>query len=404
MPLTPFGTDTLPPPLMTSDPGSFAEDTFRNRLPAFLDELCRLNPFPPEIRAALMSLKREITHGLPVRRLAEMTPDRAAWDEVWSRFIGRNWFQLPWYPAEAYFYRRVLEATRYFQPGPWQGRDPFAPYKEQELGPRSQSWISFERALGRLPTEHLPRLNELLLLDLWGNRADLSIKEVAESAHAGLADEANERLLIDHRPQVLERFTRNHRVRRVDFILDNAGLELLFDLALADHLLTIWHLERIVFHLKPQPFFVSDTMPQDVIHALEAMMNRPRLAPLASRLMNAISQERLQLVTHPFWVSAYSFAYMPDDLRRQLAEADLVILKGDANYRRLLDDRRWPPTDSLEERTRYFPTPFVTLRTAKAEVIVDLTEERVAELDAKDPRWRINGQYGLIRFCAGARR
>lgn len=404
MPRTPFGTDTLPPPLMTSDEGSFAEDTFRNRLPAFLDELCRLNPFPPEIRAALMDLKREITHGLPVRRLAETAPDRAEWDAVWSRFIGRNWFQLPWYPAEAYFYRRILEATRYFQPGPWQGRDPFAPYKQQELAPRSQSWESFERALGRLPTEHLPRLNALLLLDLWGNRADLSIKEVAESVHAGLTDEEDDHLLIDHRPQVLERFfTRNHRARRVDFILDNAGLELLFDLALADHLLTIWHLERVRLHLKPQPFFVSDTMPADVMEALRGMKRRPRLAPMASRLENAITAGRLQLLTHPFWVSAYSFADMPEDLRRLLAEADLVILKGDANYRRLLDDRRWPPTDSLEERTRYFPAPFVTLRTAKAEVIVDLTEERVAELDARDPRWRINGQYGLIRFCGGAR-
>ncbi|MGC8828106.1 MAG: ARMT1-like domain-containing protein, partial [Anaerolineae bacterium] len=163
------------------------------------------------------------------------------------------------------------------------------------------------------------------------------------------------------------------------------------------------HLERVRLHLKPQPFFVSDAMPADVMQALGAMKRRPRLAPMASRLENAIAAGRLQLLTHPFWVSAYSFAYMPEDLRRLLAEADLIILKGDANYRRLLDDRRWPLTDSLEERTRYFPAPFVTLRTAKAEVIVDLTEERAAELDAKDPQWRINGQYGLIRFCAGAR-
>ncbi len=403
MPLTPFGTDTLPPPLMTSDEGSFAQDTFRNRLPAMLDELCRLNPFPVEIRAALMALKSEITHGIPVRRLAENTPDRPEWDEVWSRFLGRSWLQLPWYPAEAYFYRRVLEATRYFQPGPWQGRDPFAPQKQRELAPDSPSWASFEQALSRLPTERLPRFNALLLLDLWGNRADLSIQEVAESVHAGLVAEEDERLLIDHRPQVLELFARRLPPRRVDFILDNAGLELLFDLALADHLLNTWHVPRVVFHLKPQPFFVSDAMPADVMAALEAIRRRPRIAPLASRLENAIASGRLLLTTHHFWVSAYGFAGMPADLRQELAGSHLVILKGDANYRRLLDDRRWPPTDSLEERTRYFPAPFVTLRTAKAEVIVDLTEERVAELDARDPRWRINGQYGLIRFCGGGK-
>lgn len=402
MPKTPYGTDTLPPPLMTSDEGSFAQETFRVRLPAMLDELCRLNPFPIEIRAALMDLKREITHELPVRRLAESAPDRPEWDEVWSRFIGHNWFQLPWYPAEAYFYRRVLEATRYFQPGPWQGRDPFAPQKQSELAPQSQSWESFERALGRLSSDRPSRLNELLLLDLWGNRADLSIKEVAESVHAGLQADQDDRLLIDHRPQVLERFGGN-RVLRVDFILDNAGLELLFDLALADHLLTHWDVQHIRLHLKPQPFFVSDAMPADVQEALQGMQRRPKLAPMASRLRAAQARGRLELLTDPFWVSAYGFAHMPAHLRRLLAEADLVIIKGDANYRRLLDDRRWPATDSLEEHTRYFPAPFVCLRTAKAELVLDMTEARVRELETRDPRWRVGGQYGLIRLCGGAR-
>jgi len=42
------------------------------------------------------------------------------------------------------------------------------------------------------------------------------------------------------------------------------GLELLFDLALADFLLCHGWAREVVLHLKNQPFFVSDAMPKDV--------------------------------------------------------------------------------------------------------------------------------------------
>ena len=55
-------------------------------------------------------------------------------------------------------------------------------------------------------------------------------------------------------------------VARVDFVNDNAGRELLFDLAFASFLLKQGWTRRVVFHLKSRPFFVSDAMPQDVRH------------------------------------------------------------------------------------------------------------------------------------------
>ena len=35
--------------------------------------------------------------------------------------------------SESYFYRRVLDAVGFFEPGPWRGVDPFAPLKRAEL-------------------------------------------------------------------------------------------------------------------------------------------------------------------------------------------------------------------------------------------------------------------------------
>src|SRR5215467_14514342 len=59
----------------------------------------------------------------------------------------------------------------------------------------------------------------------------------------------------------------------------------------------------------------------------------------------------------------------PDDMRALLAEADLVVAKGDANYRRALGDAHWPWTTPFVDIVSYFPTPLAFLRTCKAEVI-----------------------------------
>lgn len=52
----------------------------------------------------------------------------------------------------------------------------------------------------------------------------------------------------------------------------------------------------------------------------------------------------------------------------------MLVLKGDVNYRRLLEDRHWPPTTRLEEVTQFMPTSTLSLRTLKAEIMVGLAE------------------------------
>ncbi|NLX43146.1 MAG: protein-glutamate O-methyltransferase family protein, partial [Chloroflexi bacterium] len=78
--------------------------------------------------------------------------------------------------------------------------------------------------------------------------------------------------------------------------------------------------------------------------------------------------------------------------------SDLILLKGDVNYRRLLEDRDWPPTTDLAEVTRYMPAPFVTLRTLKAELVVGLAPGLAESLAAEDPDWLVNGERGVIHY------
>ena len=82
-----------------------------------------------------------------------------------------------------------------------------------------------------------------------------------------------------------------------------------------------------------------------------------------------------------------------------LRQCDLVIFKGDVNYRRLLDDRHWPHTARLEAIAAYFPAPFLVLRPLKGEILVGLAPGQAEALAAEDPNWLIDGQRGLIQLC-----
>src|SRR5207253_2841719 len=87
-----------------------------------------------EVARPLDALDAELRAGT-LRGLLEDTPDRADWDRAVAPHLGRSWLNLPWYFAEAYFYRRLLEATGYFGNGSLGGRDPFAADKASEWVP-----------------------------------------------------------------------------------------------------------------------------------------------------------------------------------------------------------------------------------------------------------------------------
>lgn len=384
-----------PPVILTSEPGSFAHNTLKVRVPVILRETMGGTDFPPEIVAGLEVLHAELVGGT-IRGLREDAADVAFWNTVSAPCIGRSWLDVPWFWAEAYFYRRVLEATHYFQPGPWQGYDPYLPKKRTEwaadAAPRT-----VERLLSGLVPDLAGRFEQLFHASLWGNRTDLSYMVAAHLG--GLADAAAERanLLADDTPRVWQALA-GRSAPRIVIICDNTGAELLADLALADFLLESRLAGEVVLHLKPQPFFVSDAMPQDVRDGLAALpAGGPHAAALAGRLNDALAAGRLRLATH--WAYATSLFYfeLPDDLRVDLAGMGLVVVKGDANYRRLLGDAHWPPATPFAQAVGDFPAPLVALRTLKGEIIVGLASGQAERLAAEDPAWLVNGRRGVIQ-------
>jgi hypothetical protein len=184
----------------------------------------------------------------------------------------------------------------------------------------------------------------------------------------------------------------------VAIIADNAGTECLMDLALADHLLALG-VPTVELDLKNHPFFVSDTTVPDIGDALAALAGsgRAETVALGERLRGHLGAGRLRLMTHPFYTSSGFFPQLPADLRAHLGRFGLVVVKGDANYRRLCSDARWAPETSFAAVVADFPAPLLALRTMKAEVVVGLAPGTAARLGAVDARWMVNGQRGLVQ-------
>jgi hypothetical protein len=406
--VNPKSPQPLPPIIRTSDPDSFAAFTFRQRLPAMLDRIIGKNGLAEPEAAALRELRERLHSGnvQPCLSTHPYLADQMNAEEhtIWSReigkHVGRPWLDLPWYFAESLFYLEVLLAWGYYREnGPRFAVDPYQPFKEEELkrpGGALDLAARIFAETGRIPSLR-DRLPVLLSYGLWANRLDLSYSQLHERYRDGPEGESNQ-LLLDHRELVTEKLL---RAGRIDLILDNSGSELIADLCLVDALLRHSQELKVVLHCKKVPYFVSDAVIEDVAATIRSMeqSGRRELRRPGRELSRRMQRGSLVLAEHHFWNGPLHFPELPADLRRQLGRSDLVVLKGDLNYRRLLADRRWDPATPMEGIAGYFPAALVTLRTTKSELITDLPPEVVERLDRDDPKWLIEGRYGIIRYC-----
>ncbi|WP_216589466.1 damage-control phosphatase ARMT1 family protein [Streptomyces brasiliscabiei] len=380
------------PVIRSDDPASFPHSVLAERHPALIRKVLDATPYGPEQRRALDELLRNSTEGV----LAPPADDD--WWDTWNvrRYAGGSWFSLPFLAAESCFYRQLLRAVGYFGPGPWQGVDPFRPFKLAELDtPEAAAELT---ALGPLSEQPLPdQLTALLHGSLWGNRADLGFR--LQSTGGDDAAEPSP-LVADDTGPLLSLLTDAPSAtadRTLCLVADNAGRELIPDLLLVDHLLTHGHFGRAVLHLKPYPYFVSDATTADTLDALRHLVTAKTDA--GTRLHTALTEGRLVLRAHPFSCAPLPYADMPADLRADFASADLTIMKGDLNYRRLVGDRLWPPTTPFTEVTAYFPGPVAALRTLKSDVVTGLTPRTETTLtEAEGHHWRTSGTRALIQL------
>lgn len=221
---------------------------------------------------------------------------------------------------------------------------------------------------------------EMCEICLWGNATDLSLLttltyddiQKLQGAEARKAAEKN--IIVNKLPEAWDilddaRKTRKDQERRVDIVLDNAGFELFVDLILAGYLISAGLATSVVLHPKSIPWFVSDVIPKDfgeLITALsdpqsfftapddedDAKADGKAPVPLSDKEEKELKflfqqwgtfHTDGQLIIRPnrFWTGAGSYWRLPHEapeLHDDLKSSELVIFKGDLNYRKLTAD------------------------------------------------------------------
>ena len=397
-------SDSLPPPLSGGTPETFTHHTITVRWPRIARRVIDENALSEEQEAGIRALIEEIPEG-PIRPLHETgAPDAGLWNDWIAPHQGASWLECPWFFGETYFYRRIIEAIGYFRSG--ERMDPFS--RQKRTGYTESIDAIRTLARGRIrAAEGSPSRAELVRLlktALWGNQADLSMWDADADGpdHLGTG-QTEEHLLVDDTGAALDHLEALDRPRRVDLWGDNAGFELATDLALVDGLLADGWADVVVLHVKAHPTFVSDATVDDVHGTLDALADdeAEAMQALAGRLRTSLAHGRLRLADPFAWTSPCPARAFPPVVDAELARTDLLISKGDANYRRLLGDRAWPFTTPFAEVVSYLPAPLLALRTAKSEVAAGLTQAQVDALDDDDPDWLVNGRWGVAQF-AGA--
>ncbi|MBK8903670.1 MAG: protein-glutamate O-methyltransferase family protein [Anaerolineaceae bacterium] len=388
----------VPPPLrgMTT---AFTEDSVVRRLSDILQRVFAENDLPKTAVPLLQRLLDDIPYG-EIRPLpAHLAPDLAAWQANIEPQRGQNWLEAPWFFVETYFYRQIAAAVDHFR----SGIDPFTSQKKHSLAvAEAQTYTLIVKLNEMIPQGwHKENFRQLLLADLWGNQADLSMWAAGDEAmphHAAAADRSAH-LLVDDATAVTQLL--QNGLPQIDFIIDNAGLELVGDLCLADYLLAVDKTSTVRFHLKLFPTFVSDATIIDVEATMAVLRQSEDVAlqQMGERLTEYVLDGRLRLLTHPFWTSPHPLWELPTDLRQTLAAADLLISKGDANYRRALGDAQWPFTTPITSIVSYLPTTALFLRTGKSEVLAGLSEATLAKMSQVEEEWLINGRWGVIQLA-----
>lgn len=193
----------------------------------------------------------------------------------------------------------------------------------------------------------------------------------------------------------------------IDIVLDNAGFELFADLVLCEFLLKSKLVDIINLHPKSMPWFVSDVTLSDFEWMLNHLEDQKLdyVSVFIKDLRIQIQSEKLVLkkpdTMTMFWSYPDTCCKMQNSapqLYNYLTQSNLILFKGDLNYRKLVGDLDWPHETPFSVALQGFvPAPLCALRTAKANVIVGLLPGQAEKAKAEDENWMVSGKYAVIQ-------
>lgn len=194
--------------------------------------------------------------------------------------------------------------------------------------------------------------------------------------------------------------------KRFDIICDNCGKELFSDLFLACYFLHLGLADEVVFHVKKYPFFVSDATENDFGFLLQSILTKDKDIEECRDYLNS---GKIKVETNDFWTSPKTFNELEkdSDLYKELTKSSLIIVKGDLNYRRLVEDKNWNYDESFIKLTEnvFGDVPILAPRVIKSDVLVGvssamyhLAKSTESVNSSIENSFKANGKWAVIHF------
>lgn len=409
---------TLPKQSLTNDESSFAYSTARDRWPKIIkDCIADLEAQTQFDGAPIIEKFQQLLQDLlSDKKIVKFTdeeikldPDLKFYNEQFGDY---SWLSGPWLYLECYMYRVI---KLFFINAGHPDYDIFNNLKQStlklsDLGiiELSKKLLTFDFNLDE--SVKLTFFREFLDVSLWGNATDLSLLagvvslEEMQSIQGEKTRKENEKNIIVNDSPKLFKFLESHN-KQFDIVLDNSGFELFSDLVFAIYLIKANLTKKVKFHCKQVPWFVSDVLPKDFDELFGELKNYDNeyVAGFLQTCQDYLKSGAFEIASHKFWTLPNYFWDIDQfpDLYEELKTADVLLFKGDLNYRKLTGDMHWPRTTKFETALQNLSTlglPIVTLRTCKADVVVGLPEGKEDELKKVDPNWSATGKYAVVSF------
>lgn len=369
-----------PPPFSSYEPDSFAHFTVQKRLPKILADVKRELREQHRVDPRWGSLEAALKRGDSVD-VSLFATDTPYWTSRVAALAGRTWAEQSFFDLEFLFYKAIDTIVLDLEPG----LDVFANTRRSALSDALPE-------VGTLVDAGPLSLDAVLLFALFGNEADLS-----QLTRSGAPSERG--VLVDERPNILERLRRLPAGAVVQVVADNAGSELCFDLVLAATLFDLG-VEFVELQVKPSPMFVSDALAVDVEETIDAFQTLPAtsaLSRIGQTLRRTMRDDRLRVHAPRDWSEPRHVDAFEPDLASALRNAHVVLVKGDLNYRRYFGDRAWPADTAIDEATLSTDQHAFALRVLKSDCVVGIPAVEVARLSSSDPTWRTNLKHSIIQ-------
>jgi len=384
-----------------SEKGSFAEFTIRERFPKIFREVCseQYDEFIEHTTVA---------DGIKDGDHAGLSALKKVVEPYNGKTLKNFFHDEPFFLVEFYFYHLLLCKRNYRN----LGFDFFAFKKDASYKDKGDEYSGYLAQLfkkyeeitaaktnktenGSDPDDEIDNLiKKVLRFSLEANTGDLSqLREIKSEDVSVLCDET----------ECCIGYLTHKCYDRFDIICDNSGAELFSDVYLAALCILFGMAKKVILHVKPCPFFVSDATLDDFAKLLTLLTAHDK----NPELLKFLHEKKIEVKTDDFWVQPYYFDSMSHTLKEHFIKSDLVIVKGDLNYRRLVKDCHWELSDRLKDRSLLKKSngsliPVIAPRVLKSDLLIGIDKVFEAFARNEDPKYKTDGKWGVIQTAMSA--